>query len=347
MYTNRITSHFPYGSANLGNEIMSGQGYDVVIELDMPRTKDNSEAGNFMVELNMYGSSSRSTAGMPQSGIAGTPTSLSENDALLLATSRRPAIMPYRSQWIDLIHKGIELPWYILCLRSESNTLRIPVFEEVNFAKGTKNAPASMRLEIQSTHRLQIYGAKALFRARFAFPSMKWAMYNHRLISAFIFISTFWMTELVFFGLAWGALALYLQQPDVGKIKAEEVGASSTAKKIKQEEEDDDVPAKLSDTERTFPTLSGQAPLRYSSPTEREIKREPDVEDETVVVPEAVARATDADVEDEDEDVDFFDSGIGTSLESSGPGRRDSVRRRRDRQGGGGTPVKQEVRDDY
>ena len=326
---------------------MSGQGYDVVIELDMPRTKDNSDAGNFMVELNMYGSSSRSNAGMPQSGIAGTPTSLSDNNALLLATSRRPAILPYRSHWIDLVHKGIELPWYILCLRSESNTLRIPVFEEVNFAKGTKNAPASMRLEIQSTHRLQIYSAKALFRARFAFPSLKWAMYNHRLISAFVFISTFWMTELVFFGLAWGALALYMQQPDVGKIKAEDVGPGSTAKKIKQEEEDDDVPAKLSDTERTFPSLSGQPPLRYSSPTEREIKRESEVEDETVVVPEAVARAADADVEDEDEDVDFFDSGIGTSLESSGPGRRDSVRRRRGRQGSGGTPVKQEDRDEY
>ena len=269
---------------------MSGQGYDVVIELDMPRTKDNSEAGNFMVELNMYGSSSRSNAEMPQSGRADTPTSLSDNEALLLATSRRPAILPYRSHWIDLVHKGIELPWYILCLRSESNILRIPVFEEVSFAKGTKNAPASMRLEIQSTHRLQIYSARALFRARFAFPSLKWAMYNHRLISAFVFISTFWMTELVFFGLAWGAVALYLRQPDGGKIKAEEIGPGSTAKKIKQEEEDNDEPAKLSDTERTFPTLSGQAPLRYSSPTEREIKREPGVEYETVLVSRTLSR---------------------------------------------------------
>lgn len=137
---------------------------------------------------------------------------------------------------------------------------------------------------------------------------------------------------MVFAGLAWITLAFYFREarerdPDV---KADEV--HEVAENMKREN-DEDEEMKLSDTERQFPTFSGQPPLKYESPSSPRIKTEPGLDDGgAVLIPEAVAKAAEADDEDE-EDVDFFDSGIGTSLDSAGPGRRDSMRRRRGRMG--------------
>ncbi|CAK3918086.1 seipin homolog [Lecanosticta acicola] len=321
---------YPYGSAVLASDIVASQGYDIWIELSMPRTQDNQDAGNFMLDVNMYAPSEKGD-GLPTSGniIAPlkadiSPTSPTADPALLLATSRRSAILPYRSPWVDLIHKATELHWYLLGFRSESATLKVPIFERVAFAKGFQNVPSTLRLEIQSTHRLQIYSAKALFRARFR--GVRWVMYNHRILSAIFFISAFWMTEILFAGLAWLGLHLILSKPaeqDRAEVKAEEVSRS-----IKREagvKEEEEVKPELSDTERTFPSFTGQPALRYHSPP-TQVKQE--AEDEhAVMIPE---KAVEADDEDEEVD-DFLDSGIGTSLESSGPARRESMRRRRGR----------------
>jgi hypothetical protein len=150
-------------------------------------------------------------------------------------------------------------------------------------------------------------------------------MYNHRIMSAFVFIALFWFTELVFFGMAWGAVSFYLSSALPETIKDEDDTVT-----IKREHEGDSEVA-LSETERTFPTLAGQAPVRYTSPSSR-IKQE---EKEDHILP-SVTPAMEADDEDEDEDepVDFLDSGLGTSLESSNPSRRDSIRRRRARLAG-------------
>lgn len=328
VYSNENANSHPYGTANLAPDLVSAQGYDVWIELNMPRTAENQDAGNFMINVELLAPNGRNTPSADDGNMLPTisadrrdPTA--SNSSTLLARSRRPAILPYRSRPIELLFKCTQLPWYLLGLRSETSDLRIPVFERILFARGRRNIPSTLRLEIQSTHRLQIYTATASFRARFR--GLRWVMYNHRIISAVVFVSTFWTTELLFAGLAWAALSFYLSS-ERGAVKEE-------AKQIKDEPEDDRPPA-LSDTERTFPTLRGQTPLRYTSPPETEIKREPEDEEAIVPISEAVANAAEAD--DEDEDVDFFDSGIGTSLESSGPARRESMRRRlgRGRQGG-------------
>lgn len=90
----------------------------------------------------------------------------------------------------------------------------------------------------------------------------------------------------------------------------------------------------MSDTPHTFPTLSGQAPLRYSSPR---VKEEEKGEEEAPESQHAIMEA-----DDEDEDADYVhgdlglpgrgvsDSGIGTSMESSG-GRTGVARRRKSR----------------
>ncbi|KAI5360957.1 Putative Seipin family protein [Septoria linicola] len=314
---------YPYGSVDLSPELVRGQGYDVVVELDMPRTRENRDAGNFMLEVIMYAADDRKSA--PSESIIDaarlvvTPSSAREDNGAVLAVARRPAIVPCRSWIVDWIHTAKSLPWYFFNLREEKDKLRIPVFEKAIFGKGRAGLPAVLHLEVQSTHRLQIYSAVAHFRARFT--GLRWIMYNHRVVSALVFITAFWITELVFFGLAWGVVSFYISSPkNESDVKAE---LKDSASKLKQEEEE--TKSTLSDTERTFPTLAGQAPLRYSSPTNG-IKQEED--DEEPALP-PVTPAAEAD--DEDEDVDFFDSGIGTSMESSNPSRRDSMRRRRGR----------------
>ena len=308
-------SPYPYGTVSLAPELVSIQGYDVAVELSLPRTPENTDAGNFMLEVNMYAPHEKGTSIMEtvQAGIA--PTS----EAKVLATSRRPAILPYRSPMIELAYKLSEVHWYLLGWRQETDNLNTAMFEGVEFSKGWRNVPATLKLEIQSTHRMQVYAAKAIFRARFR--GLRWLMYNHRIISAVVFIGGFWMTEMIFAGLAWAALAMFVTPPPQ-EVKAEEV--HEVAERIKPEPEDDMKP-QLSDTERTFPTLSGQQPLRYSGP---KIKQK---DDEAAVMLPANVTTPAAEADDEDEDADYFlDSGLGTSMESSA-GRRDSMRKRRGR----------------
>lgn len=298
------------------------QRYDVVLELTLPRTQENVGAGNFMLEVNMHGPYEKGSSIMEtvQAGIAP-----GKQETAVLATSRRPAIMQYRSTVTELAHKLTELHWYLLGFRQEAEKLRISMFESVEFPKGWRNVPSTLKLEVQSTHRLQIYDAKAVFRARFR--GLRWLMYNHRIISAIVFVSTFWTTEMVFAGLAWGLLTVILSKGPL-ELKAEEVHEVAERIKAEPEDDDDNEMPRLSDTERTFPTLTGQQRLRYQAKPRVKVEEE----EPAVMVPEHVTKAAEADVEDEDEDADFFlDSGLGTSLESSGPARRDSMRRRRGR----------------
>ncbi|KAF2487587.1 putative adipose-regulatory protein-domain-containing protein [Neohortaea acidophila] len=313
----------PYGSVSLVGDLVSAQRYDVSIELLLPRTRENRDAGNFMLDAILYA---------PGSVIDPLKDTLVPGQAEAdnrIARSRRPAILAYRSPIVDQLYKMTELHWYLLGWRKEAESLTVGIFEGVEFDRGWRNVPSTMTLAVQSTTRLQIYSAKAVFKARFR--GLRWMMYNHRIISAIVFTLAFWVTEMVFTGIAWAAVSYYLAPPQ--QTKAEEM--HEVAVGVKKESDLEDGEPVLSDTERRFPTSSKQPPLRYESPR---IKQE-DEEDETVILPlpENVGKATEADDEDdEDEDADVFvDSGIGTSMESSA-GRRDSVRRRRGRADSGG-----------
>jgi seipin len=299
----------PYGVVTLSPDLVSLQKYDVHIELAMPRTPNNRHAGNFMLEATMY------AAGTMIDPLKETIVPGVTEEDNKLARSRRPAIIQYRSLPVEYLSRLMELPWYMLGWRSEAETLKVSMWENLQFARGWRNVPSTMRLEIQSSRNMQLYSAKALFKARFT--GLRWLMYNHRIISAAIFITSFWVTELIFTGLAWAAFSFYMQ-PQTEEVKPER--QPSETPPIKREDEEPE----LSDTERQFPTVSKQTPLRYQSPR---IKQEAD--EDAVVVPERPNRGLEADDEDEDEDADvFLDSGLGTSMESS-VARRESLRRRR------------------
>lgn len=150
-------------------------------------------------------------------------------------------------------------------------------------------------------------------------------MFNFRITSFFVLTTLFWSIELIVTALVWFSLSTYLtyERP---KDRAAKDPDLKQEPQLKQEQEADE----LSDTPHTFPTLSGQPPLRYTSPP---VKQE-ETDDVSTEIPAAVGEQAD----DEDEDAEyvrndlvgrgaFTDSGIGTSMESSGP--RSGVRRRR------------------
>jgi seipin len=150
-------------------------------------------------------------------------------------------------------------------------------------------------------------------------------MYKYRITSFLVLAGAFWAVELVFAAFVWFALSVFIFPQDKSPIKKEE---SVEVKRERGEADGSDV---LSDTPRTFPTLTGQPPLRYSSPR---IKTEG--EEDTPLVE---THAPTAEADDEDEDADFVledslplgrvvsDSGIGTSMESSA-GKPTAIRRR-------------------
>ena len=86
----------------------------------------------------------------------------------VLARSRRPAILTYRSAVVEMAHRVARLPWYVVGWRQEAETVEVGLMEGVEFQKGWRNLPASLRLEVASASVLQVYGVKVVFTARFA-----------------------------------------------------------------------------------------------------------------------------------------------------------------------------------
>lgn len=325
------TSHnpFPHGTVSLHGDLVSAQAYDIKLEIELPRTRENREVGNFMLDVALLApeKASKNKAGTGslletvKDGL--TPLHTSES-APVLARSRRSAILQYRSMPVEMVHRITQLPWYMLGIRHESEKLTIDVFERASFAKGAESVPAALKLEVQSSGRMQVYSARAIFRARFR--GLRWLMYNHRVISAVIFIGVFWSVEMVFAGIAWVALAAYLGPA----FKSEDSQTMRFKEEETELESDNGEHGFLSDTERTFPTLSNQQPLRFRSPDVKEEKKED--EESARVRLEDVPPITSLEADDEDEDGDYFlDSGIGTSMESGSNSRPGSMRKRRGR----------------
>ena len=146
-------------------DLVSEQAYDIKLNLHLPRTPSNLNAGNFMLDLALLSP--------PSSTFLTTNTSTD-----ILARSQRPAILTYASPIVDTVNKVFQLPWYLLGWRKEAEVLEVSMMEAVEFAKGWRNVPGSLRLEIRSQEQMQIYNATVKFVARFSglrFVSLLWS----------------------------------------------------------------------------------------------------------------------------------------------------------------------------
>ncbi|OJD40448.1 hec ndc80p family protein [Diplodia corticola] len=360
-----VAAYHPWGTAaGIRQWLVADQRYDVRVELDMPRTRANREAGNFMVELALLGPAGATATATAGSGIvgaygeggggagAGDGVGKKKED-VVLAVSRRPAILTWYSDVVENVNKAVEMPWYLLGWRREAERLVVGMMEGVRFERGWGNVPEALRVELRAVERLQVYAVRVMFEAKL--QGLRYLMYNFRFTSALVFITLFWTVELVFMILAWLALSHVFSptpagskvakpdgQPDRPPTKPDEEETEYDLNKIKTEPEDEteettDVPD-LSDTPRTFPTYRGQQPLRYESPRVKSEDEDDEGTTESAVDIGGVAPEQEADDED-DEDADFVldtagrymerDSGLGTSMESGQDRRREAIRKRR------------------
>ncbi|KAF2267950.1 hypothetical protein CC78DRAFT_530372 [Lojkania enalia] len=339
----------PYGIANVAG-LVSRQKYDVVVTIDVPRSQRNLELGNWMVGIEMRGpgvagGGVKKFLGFgeewdvddfsygPESGrVREVRSGEQQEKPVVLARSRRPALLTFRSWMTETVYRGLRLPVYVLGWGDERERVVVRMMEGVQFDKGWRNVPASLRLEVRSKLPLEVYQVSVRFTAQL--EGLRWVMHHYRLTSFAIFTSAFWGVEMTLVLLTWGFFTLVFGT--MREVRPEEE-IKVEPETIKTEPESSAPLTPLSDTSRTFPTLPSQRPLHYSSAEGARVKDEcptPKLED--------IPPHTEAEADDEDEDADFIveepvpnsaaniltDSGIGTSMESSREGDRGLVRRR-------------------
>ncbi len=334
------TQKWPHAIAGVQG-LVDRQKYDVSVEMVVPRSRSNLQAGNWMIDLSMRGPSSSTSTGIK--GMLGwdddmphdSDSTATTTRASILANSRRPAILTYRSWPTEHLYRLLRLPLYLTGFGTESETLRISMFESAYFVSVV---PSSLRLELRSRTPLEIYRVKIHITARL--EGLRWLMYNHRLLSAALFIGLFWATEISVLLLTWG-LATMLFGSSTSSSSANQ---DSQTKPDPDAQSEPDTP--YSDTSHTFPTLRGHAPLRYTSSGDNaKLKEEQD--DRRL---EDIPLKEEAEADDEDEDDDFVleepaprnvdgagftDSGLGTGMDSERDRERERVRRRGSARGRG------------
>ncbi len=140
--------------ASLGDKLVSKQRYDVVVQLELPRSPPNMAAGNFMLDLQLLPRKPTST---------GPPT----DDIAPIARSRRTAILTYTSPMVGLASTMTNLPLVMIGWKRETEQLRVPMMEITAFSRGAGKIPQALYLEIQADEKLMIYDARVEFAARF------------------------------------------------------------------------------------------------------------------------------------------------------------------------------------
>lgn len=143
----------------MGTELATLQAYDVTVKLDLPRTPSNLAAGNFMLDLSLFPHQSTSSAKAIKERNSSTD---------LIARSRRPAILTYASPMVDTASKLAFMPLYLSGWRREAETVDVRMMEQIEFPRGWRNLPETLRLEIHSDERMQVYNAKVEFKATFS-----------------------------------------------------------------------------------------------------------------------------------------------------------------------------------
>lgn len=235
----------------------------------MPHGPVNQASGNFMLDLTLHGKKDTKQSTI----LEGT------NIDVILSTpplhrSRRPALVPYMSLPASLARKMIYTPLHILTSSQshdpDSVTLTVPMFEEVEFARGKDNIPTSAKLVIQTQRpsaplytaqsvipipHLEVYSAKLTFQVRF--HGLRYLIYNHRILSFLIFSSIFYGVSISTVAVVWAALTLLLRSGSSNDSSIIKIERSPT---IKQESEQTDPLGTASDyTVQTVKRLSDES----------------------------------------------------------------------------------------
>ncbi|KAL1953173.1 hypothetical protein VTO42DRAFT_3433 [Malbranchea cinnamomea] len=255
----------PFGIATLGSEPAASQPYDVSVILNLPRTPSNLAAGNFMLDLTLF-SPSDGTSNPNRTGATQE-----------LAKSRRTGILTYASPMVDTASRLARILFYVFNWKREAEILHIPMMERIEFARGKKNLPGTLKLEIQSHERMQIYSAVVRFNARFT--GLRWVMYNWRLLSFMLFSFTFWVVSILVAFAVWMALSAAPESKSRPSVES----TNGNTPSVKAESEDGD---------RTPPGLPQDSaggekvtPSPQLKTEDEAIKQEEEIEESTIIEP--------------------------------------------------------------
>ncbi|KAI0377733.1 putative adipose-regulatory protein-domain-containing protein [Hypomontagnella monticulosa] len=196
----------PYGITSLSSNLMLEQAYDVSVELTVPRSPPNLERGNFMVALFAMKSLPDNPAFAFTSSAMGLDPYAHVKEDNVVFMSRRPTLIPYADPMVSMASRVLFLLYHILYPGAgETTTLSIPMGELVEFRDVL---PLSILVDVQAGQTLQVYSASVTLVARLT--GIRWAMYNHRIISFVVCTTAFWIAEMLSAGLAWLLLSYCL-----------------------------------------------------------------------------------------------------------------------------------------
>ncbi|KAI0178598.1 putative adipose-regulatory protein-domain-containing protein [Hypoxylon sp. FL1284] len=303
----------PYAITSLASSLTLEQAYDVSVELEVPRSPANLGRGNFMVSLFAIKSAPENPAfSFSFSGTARDPYAHVREDSVVFM-SRRPTLIPYEDPLVSTTSRILFMLYHILHPgASEKTTLTVPMGELVEFKDVL---PLSILVDVEAGQALQVYSATVTLVARLT--GIRWAMYNHRIISFVVCTTAFWIAEMVSMGLAWLFLGYLISDRNPG-------GAGGT----KWEDG--------SDYSRIDPAIP-IAPYVRGGAGEEDLgvkaEDDEDVDEDVKVKDESPERETLADLpadDEEDGDDVWRETGAGTSYSHEKGG---SLRRRSSRGG--------------
>ncbi|KAI2469638.1 putative adipose-regulatory protein-domain-containing protein [Annulohypoxylon bovei var. microspora] len=196
----------PYGVISLSSNLMLEQAYDVSVELTVPRSPTNLQRGNFMVALFAMKSIPDNPAFTFSFSKAIEDLYVHVREDNVVFMSRRPTLIPYADPFVSMASRVLFLFYHILYPgQGETTTLRVPMGELVEFRDVL---PLSFLLDVQAGQTLQVYSATVTLVARLT--GIRWAMYNHRIISFAVCTTVFWIAEMLSAGFAWLLLGLFI-----------------------------------------------------------------------------------------------------------------------------------------
>ncbi|KAI8577729.1 hypothetical protein K450DRAFT_250554 [Umbelopsis ramanniana AG] len=151
------------------------QQYRVDIHMHVPSSEINFDVGNFMVRVDLKAA-----------------------DDKTVAFSSRPSILRYQSalhRTLAVFARALPL---LLGLAKETQTLVVPMME--HFVEDQSHSVTKAIVSV-SDSRLQVYSMQLHMVADF--HGLRYYMYNHRIITAMVFITLFICIELSFATVAW------------------------------------------------------------------------------------------------------------------------------------------------
>lgn len=295
---------------------MLEQAYDVTVELTLPNSLANADRGNFMVAL--FAMESRPDN--PPLSLRAQPDPYEHvTEDKVVFSSRRPVLIPYTDPIVYYASRVLFLLYHVLWPASERLTLSIPMGELVEFRDAL---PMSILLDVQAGQSLQVYSATITLVARLT--GVRWAMYNHRILSFVLCTTMFWLCEMLFTGLAFLVVGYCFRSPNGPKDEDLQDGADKDRSVKREPGTQASPPAGQSSA---GPVRAREALSKDEDEDEGEIYDDRKMKEESTEQETLVDQSRHGGDTDDEEDGEEHYAGRGTAFDGKG----DRLRRRSSR----------------